>query len=444
MATKDWLPYGSSDPSVLLQEPLTSSAGFLANAQGTPTIHIAGGEFDSVLGYTPKGVGTLKIADVTGYATLDQEGQVSMEVERNWLCRADAATWSNGDAGENSSSFLATEPTAGSTNAQFVTKDSASANDGAIFGMNAGANVYTHTAGKDRFVTVNIGWSGGQVGGKVWWAFDGLINGEATRGLANPSWADVLKTLFIGSNKGLNFFAGNYYCRNLQISNQAPMIPMQKNLSKVAVLSDSMFNSTATTNGTATGDYRDTTTIFTMKRELGKLGIRMGDVYPSINGGYAVSSGPVNSLADKVPDVVAQNPTIVLYRGGTNDVINGGVAIDSTWNTELKADMTALLAASSVKAIVIGTIPTVKYHSTYDTDVVAAKVAAANAYIEALPAWNSNIYVANCYDDVGRENPLEETFIGQANGALDDLHLAGVGHVAHGISYTKALMKAVA
>jgi hypothetical protein len=443
MSTKGWLPYGSNDSSVLLQIPLTAETDVTGLATATGAVTASGGVFDSVLGYNPKGAGTLSIIDLVDHATLDTQGQLSLEVSRAYACRLDAATWSNGDAAENSSSFISLHPNTGTASSQMITKGSAGQMQSTIFGALNIANVYSHTAGKSDFVTLRIGWHGGANGGRCWYSIDDLDNGDLVRGSADPSWTGIFKRIYIGSNKAVNFFVKDSWCRNLQISNEAPMLPMQKNLSKVAILSDSMFNSAATTSGTATGDYRDATTIFTMKRELGKLGIRMGDVYSSINGGYAISSIPANSLADKVADVVAQNPSIPLYRGGTNDVINSGVAIDATWESELKADLTSLLAASSVKAIVIGTVPSTIGNSAWYTDVIRAKTAAANAIIEALPDWDSRVYVADCYNKLGGESPEDETYIGQASGAYDDLHFAGVGHYKHGVAYFEALIRAM-
>lgn len=444
MATRGWLPYGSDDSSVLLQIPLTASTDITGLSTATGTIEDASGEFDSVLGYTPKGAGYLKIADLTGYADLDNEGQISMEVERDWLCRYDADTWSNGDADENDTCFLGTQPTAGTTNAKFITKDSASANDTALFGSSGIANVYTTTGAKSRFLTVNIGWNGGKKGGSVWWAFDGLINGRAVRGGANPNWTNVLKSIFIGADKDGASNVGNYYCRNLQISNVAPQFNVHPRLCSVAVVSDSIMNSTATTNGTATGDYRDSTTYFSIKRQIEKRGYTSGSLATSINGGYSISSQDADgSLADVLPTILLSNPVGVWYRGGTNDAL-GAWDIDATWFSELTDDIDTLLAHPSVKWIVVGTVPTVKYNVDHDTAERVARVAAINAYIESLPSLYPEVFVADCYNKLGAESPIAETFIGQANGLQDNLHLAAVGHDLHGQAYAEATFRAMA
>lgn len=432
-----WLPYGSSDSSVILQLPLTSApAGW--TVVGSP-VH------DSVKGLNPNGNGGYSKTSLTGYAALDYGGQISVEVEKAWACYNDPTNGSSGYTPAAQEYLLSV--LAGTGGAQSIIDKTVG---GALLGFMNGAsqnksftdwkydggttyNVLVHSGPKSDFVRINIGWWGGKAGGLFVMAIDGHIYAAGLR--AAGTNANVFQNIYLGSDRGIGGFMNGYYFRNLQISTRPPAMAVHPKLRRVSVLSDSLFNTDSLASV-----YRDEMASHTFRRYLENLGYRPGDMTVDVNSGYHVHDASVgNIFSSRVATLLANNPQVVLFRGGTNDVILG-YTINAAWYAELQSLMTSILAGTSVERIVVGKVPSTIASSASGTYTAAtrAAVSAINAYYDQLPAWNSKIVVADVYSALGGESPARGTFIGQVDGANDNLHCAAVGHKLMGECYAKA------
>lgn len=436
-----WLPYGSTDSSVIFQHPLTSAPpGW--TLIGSP-IH------DAAKGMNPNGTGGYSKANLTGYATLDYGGQISVEVEKAWACYNDPTNGSVGYTPAAQEYLLSV--LAGTGGAQSIIDKTTG---GALLGFMNGVsqnksftdwkydggttyNVLVHSGPKSDFVRINIGWWGGLAGGLFVMAIDGHIYAAGLR-VAGTN-ANVFQNIYLGSDRGIGGFMNGYYFRNLQISNRPPAMAVHPKLRRVSVLSDSMFNTDSLASV-----YRDEMASHTFRRYLENLGYRPGDMTVNVNSGYHIHDigGGVNAFSSLVAALLANTPQVILFSGGTNDAILG-YTIDASWYAELQSLMTSILAGASVQRIVVGKVPSTIASSasgTY-TAAIRAAVSAINAYYDQLPAWNSKIVIADRYTALGGESPMANTFIGQVDGLNDNLHPAAIGHKLMGECYAKAVVE---
>lgn len=449
-----WLPYGVDDDSIIFRSSLTSSASFTSPDVGgadTALTEVAGGIFDSVKGYNPN-TGYLYINDLTDWATCEDGYQISCEVQRSWLCPPVSdltnGVLSDGDVLDNDGTgeqmFLASLTAAGYMKLLFRHISS-----GTVRVINPDATmtgVFAYSQGKDDYVTVNIGFHGGY-GGKMFLAIDGCVIGTQ---VGNDSTLSLtLKEFYIGSQAGANRHVTDHYIRNLQISNRPPAFPVHPKLAKIGILSDSMFNSDDVKNS----NHKDVQASWTIRRELAKKGLYCGNhidttvdgaIHVSINSGDPIHDTGVNTpLIDSVSTLLAENPQVVLLRGGTNDIING-YTIDASWDTELKALCDAILAGGTETNLIVGTVPSLIGETASHTATDIANTALINGYIHALPAYNSKISVADNFTDMGGESPAANTFKGQISGYTNegaDVHCAGLGHYLMGKSYANEILK---
>jgi len=448
-----WLPFGSSDSTVLgswdgFQAPTTT------DFPGSTIVHYGTADsFDSTSGYTAgaggSGVsGSYRIGTMTNYTDLDYEGQMTFQVPTDWLCVTHAATGSTGITLAATENVVSTTGVSGST--QWLTQTTSSVLSCA---MNAGATTLNfdcwrpsatavssgaHTAGKDAFTTINIGWWGGKVGGYFCMAIDGLVVVYGARN--NAANNGTFQYLYFGSDRNASNWLTTGYIRNFQISTRRPMLAAHPNLRHAYILSDSLCNTALIDS-----NFKDIATPATIRRYFEQRNLRFGDMTVSINTGDPITTGAggADDLQDQIPAMLLTNPTVVFFRGGTNDVIND-ITINASWNTnELEAAMTAILAGSTVEKIVIGTIPSLNGSSTEDTTAKRAARDAINTYIKALPTFNSKIVVADVFAYLGGDQMPASYSLGGVSGALDDVHLSGIGHVKMGECYAKALLESL-
>lgn len=436
-----WLPYGASDSSILLQHPLTSDPSAYFATISTHTKQGSGHVYDSVLGFCPNGAGNHRLAGLTGSSALDHGGQISFEVTREFVCEDDSANFSFGytpaAADEFCLSYVPTTGSAGGWGVKSTTKAFYSSS-----GLGSSLSLNLSSAGKGGYVTVNYGWSGGRVGGTLWMAIDGKIVDSAARNAA--TLATAFANLYIGGDRGTSkWMAAGYYIRNLQISTRPPMFPILPKLRYIAILSDSMCNS----DDPAAGTYNDAVTSYSMRQRFAEKGLYAGTYNVSVNGGYRLdNSSPGSYLKDQLPALLANNPTVVVIRGGTNDA-QGSRCSQSTWLASVTDYITDCFAVSSVQIIVLANIPSAKYYPTPQASEIATGntklQAAADAWRAANPTDPREIVVVDCYNRLGGENPPAGSFIGQVNGLSDNLHLSAYGHYAHGMAIADGIISAL-
>lgn len=436
-----WLPYGASDSSILLQHPLTSDPTTYFGTVSTYTKQGSGHVFDSTLGFCPNGAGNFMLVGLTGSSDLDYGGQISFQVSRDFVCEDNTANFSSGyipsSADEYCMSYLPTTGTTGAIGAKATTENFYGS--GSLF---TALSLNLSSAGKGDYVTVNFGWKGGRVGGSAFLAIDGKLVDTATLNAA--TLAGAFATLYVGGDRGTSkWMSAGYYLRNLQISTRPPMFAIPPKLRYIAILSDSLCNS----DDPSGGGFRDAVTSYSLRQRLAEKGLFAGTYNVSVNGGYRLDNSiPGAYLKDQLPALLANNPTVVVIRGGTNDA-QGSRCSQGTWQQSVTDYINDCFATDSVQMVVLVNIPSAKYYTTPRADEVAAgnsKIqAAADAWRDANPSDPREIVVVDAYNRLGGESPPSGTFIGQVDGLSDNLHLSGYGHYLHGRAIADGIISAL-
>ncbi|MCG3130179.1 MAG: hypothetical protein FLDDKLPJ_00928 [Phycisphaerae bacterium] len=450
-----FLPYGADDGSVWLRLALTSEAE-ISSAGGVA--QSGGALFDPVRGMkcsTTPSQGYL-LTNLAGYEALDIEGQVSFEVEAGLFAQQDPTNGSSGidttshtqsicclSARDPGNNYIHLGGVTKSATAKWFRFGKATGNHnpnyyefggGILDGVNAGN--YVFSPGRGDFVTVNLGWWGGRVGGGRILAVDGMVYEKETRN----DVASQFYRIYIGSLIASSGFQNDLaYMRNLQISTRRPVFVCPPIFGQLSIISDSLF-----AQDHLTGTYKDRVAAGSLRQTAHQRGFRFGSVSADINGGSGIiADSGLGTLAGNVAACLAKNPTVVLIQMGTNDTTSGASFDADTWDTGYKSALTTLLAHPTVQRIVVGTVPSMQYNSTYNTSAHVTAVAAANAKVNALPSWDSRIVVADVFNALGGESPPDNVFIGQFTGANDNLHWHALGHYLAGQEYGRALLRAL-
>lgn len=458
-----WLPYGSADDSIIFQHPLTSALTPADIADIATTLYIGSATltwdaYGSVVHghdvthhatYGMKAVSSVDGTTECGYrfngggTKLDNGGQISFEIEREWLCLLSATNYSSGYNPATNEYPLSTNATTGGAQSLFRKN----ATTMALVNGVGGATItnYVSSAGKSDFVRVCIGWIGGRVGGPTWLAVSDdstsnpIVIGTGTRNSA--TLASLIADFYLGSDRGVaNSFVDGYYMRNLQISTRPPMFAVHPLLRHVGMISDSILNS----DNNSTGDYKDAVSSWTFRREMAKRGHHCGTVTVTVDGGArldnSVDGGTTDYIKTQLTTLLALNPTIVIIRGGTNDALNDRCS-DATWQASVTDYITDCMAVTSVRRVVFLGIPsavgstllnTVAFKSERTTGETKIQ-AACDAWRAANPSDTRDVIFADdIYSRLGGESPAAGTFIGQVSRLYTDLHLSGYGQYVHG------------
>lgn len=450
-----FLPYGTDDDSVFLRLSLTSEAE-ITSAGGVA--QSGGANFDPVRGMkcsTTPSQGYL-LTNLAGYEALDIEGQVSFEVEAGLFAQQDPTNGSSGidttshtqsicclSARDPGNNYIHLGGVTKSATAKWFRFGKATGNHnpnyyefggGAFDGVDAGN--YIFSPGRGDFVTVNIGWWGGAIGGTRILAIDGQVYEAEVRN----DVASQFYRLYIGGLIGSAGYQNDLaYMRNLQISTKRPVFHCPPALGQLSIISDSLF---AVEH--LTGTYKDRVAVGALRQPVHQQGMRLGRITTDINGGSGITANLGNgTLAGNVSGCLATNPTTVLVQMGTNDVTAGASFDVAAWDTALKSALTTILAHPTVARVIIGTVPTTKFNSLYSSSAHLAAVDAANAKVNKLPAWDTRVVVADVFSALGGHSPPDNVFIGQFTGALDNLHWHALGHCLAGQEYGRALMRSL-
>lgn len=450
MSGLGWLDYGAVDSSILLQHPLTSNpAAYFATKGGVAVSGSGLQTFDPVKGMCPNGSGGFYLWNLAGLANLDFAGQITYEVEREFLCRQSATDFSFGYVPAVSEYCMSASPTTGGS-INLCNKNLAGGGSIGV-GVSGGfITAYVDSGGKSDFVRVNIGWNGGRVGGSVWLAIDGVVIGSATRNAA--TLVSMFANIYIGSDRQI---AGNYmaihHIRNLQISTKPPMLSVTPALRNIGMISDSINNSDDVFNGPS----KDVVTSWSMRRELANAGLDVGKVTWSNEGGArldnSTNGGASFYIYNQLAACLATNPTMMIIRGGTNDSLYGRT-LDTTWQAVVASYITACLERPSVRIVMFLGIPSMSGDTVVNTVAVQSNRALGDTKIKAAcDAWRAAnptdprkvIFVDSIYENLGGETPAPGTYIGQVSGLYTDLHLSGYGHHRHGGLVALAIIDAL-
>lgn len=454
---RGWLPYGSSDDSVILQVSLTSQSELEAVSATSSAGIIADPTFDANLGMkcTGSSAGWL-ITELTGYEALDNEGQISMEVESSYLTTSLASAPSTGD---DTVANNANDPTI------LGIRDAAS-NFGSVFGVNnvaqevakaaftnfdggldssrdlqfdaarnsttpSNAPIYFHSEGKPQYSTINVGWAGNN----HWLS----VNGKMIMMESFTRHTGAFNRLYIGNLiGGVGYRMGDWFVRNLQISNRRPSFPVHRLLRRVITWSDSLFESVDTYSATTNDAAMDNTVNAQIRERLGERGVYCGWLDSDINDGYTVYTG-VNNFSDVLSTITDAKPDIVVCQFGTNDV-GAGASFSATSFTDTATDgykaLIDSLIAGGVQKIIACTVPT-RNNASGNTQAITDAITAANSAIADLPSYNSNVHVADVFAAMGGHSAAANNF------QSDGIHMNGVGMYAHGQAVADALFEII-
>ena len=455
-----WLPYGSTDSSVLFYHPLTSvptnvtipCTTLSTVGAGSITHHATRGALFNGQSY--------RIQTLTGGDALINGGQISFQVERAWISTYDASGTASGSEGANTGQTQTAISLL--TNSSHLCRwPQRFGGDATAIGINnfgAGptqSNFYTAAAGgpcinsvgKSDFVTINIGWVGTPSGGRWYFAVDGLV---LTRWDAAVTGVTGLgANWYLGSDRGTaNTFVASHYIRNLQVSTRPPMFAVHPLLRKVVFWGDSMVKDLAHTHFTG-NPYYDVATGLSCVRELQRNGIYPGEVVAQSYGGYTIVDQGSNQLQTQRAALLAVNPTVVCMRAGSNDASFTGY--QTSFVTDVKDHISTILAYSTVEYLVMGNVPTRRYNSAAPFTSDVAWINNEMAQLESW--WNTTgaaaagvaskvgrLKVIDTYSYIGRESPPAKTFVGQITGANNDAHWASNGHYLQGRQFGEAIL----
>ena len=464
--SQGFLPYGSTDTSVLLQVPLTAALTAADVPYSTVTIVGSGTApaHDAVNGMTANDQADHAGTDCSykftgpdgGISALDTQGQLSIEVEREWLCD-NTLTDSTGYVPTDHEGLVSLTSTSGdASHTQHVLFEkrtlgqlrgtmtpavnlSLSFHEFEAAGASQGGDTRIHSEGLPDFVTVNIGWWGGFVSGGICvMAVDGHVISYGSPVHANV--AGVFDTFFLGSDHtSANEFVGSHYFRNLQVSSAKPVWDMSEELASIAFLSDSLLdagNVTISDNNSA-----NNTSQFAMQKWLTKYGKHTGEINVDENGGWGIGTYVTSQqLVDRLPTVQAFSPapTALVISAGTNDFVNSSYS-----GTDFTAEYKDLLeqaffgaakdGRTPINHILISKMPPryassgnpVNDNATWaanQTDVLARVDALVSWWDATYPTWAGRVRVLDLWTLFGADNLQARNSVYPTH-TIDDTHM---------------------
>lgn len=480
------LPYGTDDPSVLFRSPLTSKAQLVADAatySTTLTTIDDESTFDEVLGMS-QSIATERgysLTSIPNAADFQNGGQVYCEVQKGFFTQLDATTGSVGtdmlayDGSGNpclfglktsSNDYLGPGVKHTSVVAKwpfiYLNSSTISATqyekymDNIPTDTTSGA-AYLHSAAHDDFLKLHLIFL--PVGGDE---FDMIlvIDGEIVFKTTSLNLAGTLLTTFyLGSILGSGNYNNRYdSIRNIQIASRVPAFGVCANIGKTMYHSDSML-------GGGTKNYPTPNLSLRYLAPNTNFGSCMYDSEVSriisnsdtgllptehrliANTGYGLVGGS-SQFSSTVADILAEYPRTVITHYGTND-LDGIIAATFTatqWATEYKSVLTTMFDAG-VENVIVCTIPSPKYDSTYLDTTGKAAWDSLNVEIEALPAWaaanhaDKTLLIAPVESYLGGWESNALYYEGGFSGANDNVHYWALGNLLCGRAIGHTMLK---
>lgn len=459
--TQGFLPFGSADPSVVLQITLTETV--LAANVPYGTVEVVGPgtapTHDSTLGMKSTDGSDdcsykLTVPDAV-LDDLDDAGQLTIQVEGKFLWDNNI-TDSTGDVYSGHQTLISMTALAGVSKTAYALFQKRTggqlrcqvASGGTVdlsyhefqeSGQSQGGDVKLHSEGKPPdFVTVNVGWWGGFTGsGAAILAIDGHVMSYGVP--SDATAAGIFDALFIGSDHtAAGEFANSRFFRNLQISTARPEFQLSEELGSIVYLSDSLLDNTNIT--VTSNNSSDNTSQFQCQKRLTKRGRHGGDYLVDENGGWGIGSYITNQqLIDRLPTVLAANPTALVISAGTNDFVNAGY-LGSTFTSDYRDLLEqAFFGATkdertTINHILISRMPP-RYASSgnpiNDNPTFVAnqadvldRVAALIAWWDTThPTWAGRIRILDLWGALGADNNLARNSNFPTH-TIDDTHMA--------------------
>lgn len=409
-----YLPSGSLDDTVLFNVLLTSSADLDALVTSGDldswTLLGSGATFSSA-GFSGNGTGGLRIVLSDANADLlDSFCEIGLDVQTAYLCVNDATTI-------KSYGLLTTTPT--EQRILDAYSSVAYANGFQVLkGVNSTLDSYRTGTYRNKYIDRIIGTTSVN---NTWRPHSEMLQEPFTRiqldrkpnlfsvaiDGVHATWGDCLQTdkqfkvIVIGTDRGTQYHNPAIF-KNLTIAARDVVIPMLPALSKCVILGDSLVDLADMTNG-----YRTASPAFGVRHFYESRGVRFGQLYTSENAGYKISQ-----LSAVVTAQLLLAPSVVMYRGLTNDVTVGahptyaGAAaswsylvdnanpILTTTGADLLGQMERILgvngnAKTTVEKVVLGNVPIKPSESGS-----AAYITAANNIVDAIVSHITTTYGA--------------------------------------------------
>ena len=386
------LPFGTDHSSVVFRSSLTSAA----------SIAIAGGfqetgsmnEFDPSLGMKPRTAPGVTSAipgcrfTSSSIPALNNlpSGQLSIEVEREWLATTNAETRSIGYNRTESEFLLSHGPGDASTVGMlYMQPDQSLSWFFKATEILRGAH-FVSTDRSERFARITLSWSPGEARLYV----DGLLIATIDR---TDQGADRFSTLYIGNFIGsaISGFRGNYFVRNLIVARIPVVLQTPPLLEHVMQLGDSFSTGPALANLPAKYDALIPNTII---GQLGRQGIGYGKYTVYSHGGGNIQdngSRPIETSVDGRGKTRAQalteNPTLVIFITGGNDA---GIFNEMQFTTDLRDHVEAFLGergypATTVKHVILTT-------TTSNQSATTPAILSMVRIMKSIPAWWDSAY----------------------------------------------------
>jgi hypothetical protein len=282
------------------------------------------------------------------------------------------------------------------------------------------STVGTGTAGlsskdKKQFVRIDITW----INGTIYTYVDEYLYNTSVQGAFHAS---LFQDIRVGGGEGVASL-GDYYIRNLQISNRPLMFPTHPYLNNVVGFGDSYINQ----GSEIVQVYRyDQRWAIELRKILNHHGLNMNYTNKGW-GGYSINAGATFTLDDKYAEVVALEPSYVIYWAGTNDALGGGVPDVAT---DLAVQLDAIKALDTVQKIIVLNVVGFRSLSTYDSDTYATYVDSVNADIAAYVAADvtGKIELIDMFTAWGGHYQTPGYLIGTTEPGSLDIHKSGHGH----------------
>lgn len=430
------LPFDADDSSIILKCSLRTAASVAAPAVGPAgTITGVSHTFDPQYGFRPADSGNSGIlfSNATGFAALDNAGQLSYEISKRVATALQASQQSDGTSpagvqwqlvwGNGSNTGSIRKVSGSPSNLQLRTHNT---------GDTAGV-LYIHSDDKPDMVRITYSW----IGSKVMMFIDGKPVGTfSTTPTRNTRWSNQFQNIAVMAASGGVNPERDGYMRDLIISSRPVMLPVHQQ--KRVVFLGHSFSVTYSDLAVNVNNYDVTVATELRKRAL-QRGYDLETRAFGVGGGYWDPALSTSDIRDYVATALAAMPNILVCYGPVNDVASASFNA-TTVDTEIKTDLTTVgnhAAMRSLDQILFVNVPSRAGGSADGSFSEATRnnIVAANTNIDALPSWWNSTFPAysgrlravDLFNAWGGMNPASNVMVGQRSGSLNNLHPSCLG-----------------
>jgi len=377
-----FLPYGSDDDSIIVQEPLTSSAGVFTAVgadAGTEVFSSDGVQLSKTLSLTKTDLTSAqKTALLSG-------GCVTIYIERDFV-----------DEGYLGGSVVADNEYLmnfyGSNHMGIYKGNGSNQMTARVNSTAFAAGARTRNASKDTYVRFDLSWVGNLA--TVYLDYFPITT------LAFAPTANQFDAIYAGGRLGSS--PQSHKVKNYQLGTRPVMLPVHPDFSSIVSVGHSfgVNGDYPTANALIKGDggLGDERTFVTIQRELAKKGFGIGG---NRIDDYSVAGEKTADLAAQVTSALAAHSTVTaaIIQIGINDVITNTVSATNQTDIQTEVDR---LTAVGCKYILLNNCTTTAMDAAYlPVATYTARVDEFNGYVDALVAANSEVYLVDMFNHFG-------------------------------------------